>query len=56
MSQQLPWKESEEVEKYLENLGIEYRYSCYGEKNAEGMFLDIYSFFVYISLYIMIYI
>lgn len=36
-------KEKEEVVEFLKNLGIEYRYSCYGEKNPEGMILsDLY--------------
>ena len=29
-------KEKEEVQDFLKNLGIEYRYSCYSEKNPEG--------------------
>ena len=31
-------KEKEEVQDFLKNLGIEYRYSCYSEKNPEGKF------------------
>lgn len=30
------FKNKEEMEQFLENLGIEYRYSCYNERNAEG--------------------
>ncbi|UXI18952.1 hypothetical protein NH340_JMT04895 [Sarcoptes scabiei] len=29
-------KEKEEVQLYLKNLGIEYRFSCFSEKNPEG--------------------
>jgi hypothetical protein len=29
-------KTKEEMEEFLNNLGIEYRYSCYEEKNGEG--------------------
>uniref|UniRef100_T1JHP9 Kazal-like domain-containing protein n=1 Tax=Strigamia maritima TaxID=126957 RepID=T1JHP9_STRMM len=32
-------KREEEVQEYLENLGIEYRFSCYKEKNSEGCHL-----------------
>ena len=32
------FKSKEELEQYLSNLGIEYRYSCYGERNPEGLF------------------
>lgn len=31
-------KEKEEVQLYLKNLGIEYRFSCFSEKNPEGIF------------------
>ncbi len=29
-------KDEEEVKQYLENLGTEYRFSCYYEKNPSG--------------------
>lgn len=29
-------KSEEEVKQYLNNLGIEYRFGCYSEKNPEG--------------------
>jgi hypothetical protein len=31
-------KNEEEVREYLENLGIEYRFGCYHEKNPKGLF------------------
>ena len=31
------FKEVSEVEEFFKNLGIEYRFSCYYEKNAEGI-------------------
>lgn len=30
------FKKEEDVKDYIDNLGIEYRFSCYQEKNAEG--------------------
>lgn len=27
---------ADEVKEYLENLGTEYRFGCYGEKNPQG--------------------
>jgi len=33
------FKEKEELEQYFDNLGVEYRYSCYSDKNPEGELL-----------------
>lgn len=33
------FKNEEEVQEYLENIGTEYRFSCFKEKNAEGCHL-----------------
>lgn len=30
------FKSEEDVKLYLQNIGIEYRYGCYSEKNANG--------------------
>lgn len=37
-------RKEEDVKKYLHNLGIEYRYGCYSEKNPESksLFNNIY--------------
>jgi hypothetical protein len=32
------FKRREEMEEFLHNLGVEYRYSCYRERNADGEF------------------
>ena len=32
-------KDEEQVKEYLKNIGIEYRYQCYQEKNPEGNFI-----------------
>jgi len=34
-------KDVAELEEFYKNLGIEYRFSCYYEKNAEGMALHM---------------
>lgn len=31
------FKSVDELEEYFKNLGIEYRFSCYYEKNGEGI-------------------
>ena len=33
------FKNEEEVQEYLDNLGIEYRYGCFSEKNPDGEFI-----------------
>lgn len=33
------WKNKEELKKYLENLGVEYRYGCFEENNPEACHL-----------------
>lgn len=32
-------KSESEVKDYIQNLGIEYRFGCYSEKKADGMYL-----------------
>ena len=38
------FKNFEELEEYFKNLGIEYRFSCYYEKNGEGLTLSFFYF------------
>lgn len=33
----MAFKTEEELKEYLENLGTEYRFSCFKEKNGEGI-------------------
>lgn len=36
-------KSEEEVKEYIKNLGTEYRFGCYSEKNPEGRAFKLYN-------------
>lgn len=38
------FKDQEELQQFLHNLGIEYRFSCYEEKNPEGKLVILFLF------------
>ena len=43
----LDYQSKEEVEEYLQNLGIEYRFQCYSEKRPDGKRKKFVLFVIY---------
>jgi len=35
-------KKEEDVKEYIKNLGIEYRFGCFSEKDAQSKFRNLY--------------
>jgi len=47
------FKKEEDVKEYIKNLGIEYRFGCFSEKDAQSKFINWYFVIIVIYIYIL---